>query len=367
MATQDRRHGVLAFARQTAVGVPASAPTYALSIEGGGIKSQRDRATLPTTRPTSMRSGQFVQRAWGAGEETIIAHETAMGLLLYEACFSESVASLTGAVINVGDATINRHRFQLVDTLPGDPLTIWSLVGDEWELFTDAFVNHLVLRGGAGDNVAVVVGVTAFGYQEGVAAPTYTLLDDQPRAKYIGATTFLEADAAPPIAVTTMESYELEIVRTLELRYGGSLTPKRALPIREVNFSGTVTYDSAEQGWDFYHAAKRGAAAVGGPTQQICPGSFAVRNGRHPLDPNGNRFLQFYNGPPVAWNPVLPAPPAGLTARNWEFDVERPDADPGGGFLDMQVAGPVRDPGAGATTEVTIELFNDVVTAYNTV
>lgn len=375
MSTANRRRGVLAFGMQSAVGVIDTTPLYAVPIVSGGLKANRDRADLPVTRPTDARPGQYIQKAWGGGTITILAHPEALGLLLYSVMYAKAVTTLTGNALG----TRYRHIFTMSDTQPTTPLTFWSLVGDAWERLSDSYVQKLTLRGQSGENVLVELDVVSWGAEE-VLAPTYSLTADKPRLKYIGSRIYMDADGAASSAtdrMTNVESVELVIDRSLELRYGPFLQPKLGIPTRNVDFSANMTYDTAQQGWDFYRVAKfadatapagGGTAAAPEMSQELLSGSFICQFGRHPevLDDSvpaiPGKYLRFYSGPPPT---SYPAYPSAITAPavNWEFDVERPDADPGGGPVDVQVAGMVVDPGpdgdGNPQTELTVELVND--------
>ena len=138
------------------------------------------------------------------------------------------------------------------------------------------------------------------------------------------------------------------IRRALELRYGASLTPQMVVPEREVDFSATITYseEGNNQGWDFLEGAALGdVGATGGPTQDLLRGSFSASFGRHPEE--ADRELSFVSN-----------------GANWEYDVERPDPDPGGGPIEMEPAGMVVDPDGTGGTEVTITLANDTAGVY---
>ena len=333
----SRRIGVTAFGKQTAKGTPLAAPTYALGRSGGVIKPEFDIADLPLTGDSAARRGRYKQRGRGAGTVTLIAHPDALGLLLYEVCGAQA-ASGVGPTL---------HTFTLADTIPeANPLTIWDMVGNDWWRFSDFYVGRIAIRGTSGENIIVEVSGVSLN-AEAVAAPTFSLLDTEPRYKYIGSTVKLEADNATPVTVENVENVELVIDRSLELRYGAKLTPAFVIPDRNVDFSAGVVMDSSgnNQGWDYLHQAALGTTGLGAISQALASGgSFEVTFGRHPVD--ATRYLK------IASN-----------GANWEYDVDRPEPDPGGGPIEFDVAGIARRPAAGGT-EVTITLANDVAGTY---
>lgn len=336
MTTQSRRLGVLAFAKQASLGTPAAAPTFAVPIISGGLRPMPENAELPLTSDTLAEHGDYRQRVRGGGTVTILAHPEAIGLLLYHAMGAQAVSG-------AGPYT---HTFTLADALPVDePITLWSLVGDDWIRFSDAFLGRLVLRGSSGQNVMVELGdVVAFDYDD-VAAPAYTLTEPEPRFKYLGSTTLLEADNATPVAVENMEAAELTIDRGLELRYAASLTPTSITPARRVAFLASLVWDGDYQGWDFFRASAYGTTATGGgPSQSLPAGSFDVTFARHPA--SAPRALRLFS-----------------PEDNWQYQVERPDADPAGGPIEFDAGGKVIRPSGGGT-EVTVELINDTAGAY---
>lgn len=355
MPPVNQRSGVVAFARQTDLGTPADDPTYALPITGGGIASKRDRATLPTTRASSARSGTYIQRAWGGGTQNILAYEEPIGLLISSCMGVEDVASIGGG--------LSKHQFTMQEQWTDDPLTFWSLVGDEWEVFSDCYVTKIVIAGTSGENVTLAFDILSLsplgpmsGLVSGDPVPDYTLVEDEPREKYIGSDFWIEADAAPPVSASVMENFELSIDRTPAIKHGQFLYPKLLTPKRDIDFSCTVIYDDAEQGWDFYHASQQGDADGQAPDQNLVAGSFAVFCGRHP-DDEPNAGLKLYCGPPVA------TVPTNIATTNWEYVCERPEANPTPDSLQMEVGGPVIDPGDG-DSEITVELINTLATEY---
>lgn len=334
---ESRRKGVLAFGKQTAKGTLLADPTYAVGKVSGGVGPSRDIADLPLTGSSAARRGRYVQRGRGGGTVTILAHPDALGLLLYEVCGSQAISG-------AGPYT---HTFTLADDIPqGNPLTVWDMVGDDWWRLGDCYVDGLTIRGTSGENVLVELSLMSLQVAR-VAAPTYTLIEAEPRHKYIGSAVLLEADNATPVAVDNAESVELAITRAAELRYGARLAPSFVIPDRNVDFSTSIVVDTSgtNQGWDFLAAAHLGeVAATGDIDQGIGSGSFQVTFGRHPID--AARFLR------IASN-----------GANWEFGADRPQSDPNGGPVEMDVAGIVKRP-AGGGTEVTITLVNDVAATY---
>lgn len=334
---ESKRKGVFAFAKQTAKGDDAAAPLFALPKNGGGIRPTTDKEALPLTTEGAQRWGNYKQRARAAGTVTVLAHPEALGLLLYEVCGAQAV---TGVGVPF------EHEFTVVDTVPfNNPLTVWDMVGGDWWKFTDVYVTKLTIRGSEGGLVYCEFDV--IGYQATpVAAPVYTLVAPDPRFKYIGTTVELEADDDVPVEVTNVNSVELVIDRAPSIRYGSSLVPVTITPERMVDFSVGLVYDTSgnNQGWDYLKAAHLGDVAGTELSQDLPKGSFRVSFGRHP-ELAGRELTIAGNG------------------QNWEYDVARPDSDPGGGDLEMDVAGVVVRPDAGGT-EVTITLANETAGLY---
>ena len=333
----SRRIGLFCFGKQAAKGTPLAAPTYSLGVVSGVISPQFDVSDLPLTGDSAARRGRYKQRGRGGGTVTLLAHPDALGLLLYEVCGSQTISG-------AGPFT---HTFPIIDTIPeANPLTVWSMVGNDWWRFSDAYVNRVTIRGTSGENVVVEVEVVC-GNAEAVAAPVYTLLGKEPRLKFIGSVVKLEANAAVPVTVDNVESVECAINRAFTVKYGTSLTPIRVVPDRNIDFSAGVTFDSSgnNQGWDYLHQAALGTTGTGAISQNMADGgSFEVTFGRHPADPA--KFLR------IASN-----------GANWEYGVDRPAPDPAGGPIEFDVAGIVERPAAGGS-EVAITLVNDVAALY---
>lgn len=334
MPPVTRKKGVLAFAKQASKGTPAAAPTYAVPKNSGGIKPMPEDEDLPLTSETGARLGRYRSRYSAGGTLTIITHAEPLGLLLYQAMGDQSV---TGA----GPYT---HVFEMASDLPQDePLTVWDKVGDDWLRFTDVYVPRLVLRAGSGENVFCEFDCLALDVDT-VSAPAFSLVDEEPRFKFAGGTYKLEADATPPVEVDNCESVELVIDRAPDVRYAGSLTAVKVVPGRDVDLNVGIHWDSDEQGSDYFNAANFGAATGGGASQNLAEGSAELTFARHPA--LAGRFLR------IATN-----------GRNWEYGVERPDSDPGGGALEEDIIGILKEPDGGGT-EVTITLVNETASEY---
>lgn len=355
----NRRQGVFAWAKQSAVGTPAAAPDYAAPFStGGGPKAVRDMADLPITRPTSARSGQYVQRARGEGTLAVLAHEEEVGSLILQATGAEQYALVGG---------VPHHRFEMTEDLTDTPLTCWCMLADNWWRFDDTFVTLLNLAGTSGENVLVNLGLTAWHYTPDVGAPAgidALLAPDEPRFKYIGSEISIAAEGATPAGpFTNVENVELEIRRNPTWRYGPSLTPTVGVPIREIDLSAGFTYDPDQLDWDLVVAAATGSVTGTGETQNLVQGSMLVRFGRHPED--ATKFLEFYTGPKVGALPSSPGADTAPFSANWEFDAQRPDPDPGGGPIDISAAGRLIDPPESpGSSEVTIVLAGGKVGAY---
>lgn len=343
----SRRKGILAFAKQAAIGTPASAPDYSIPIIGGGIKDADDRADLPFTRDTAARPGQYKQRAWGGGTIRVPMFPDPMGLLIYEAMGAQNRVPGVG-----GPASL--FHFTMDDDLISTPLTMWNMVGNDWYQFDDAFITRLALRGNSGENGELEMDVISWQVHP-VGAPTLpTLHGNTPRYKYIGSTVKLSPDDGTPDEATEAQTCLLTIDRAPERRHGTKLTPSSLTPERQISMEATVTYDADVFDWDFVHSSAFGSVTGDSLDQGIGHGSFFVEFGRHPED--ATRFLRYYTGSEaVDDDPPYPV--------NWEYRAERPDSDPAGGSLEYTVIGPVIDPGAGGS-EVTIALANDVAGAY---
>jgi hypothetical protein len=331
-AVPTKRKGVIAFAKQPAEGTPAAAPVYALPKNAGGMGDNRARETLPVTRPTAARPGRFVKTARGAGSVTVLAHTEALGLFLYEAMGAQSVTGTAPA----------DHEFLMADEYPV-PMTVWDLVGDRWMQFIDTFIAKLVIRGATTDLVYVTMDLLSKDYAA-VAAPAYTLEPDEPRFKYTGSVVKLEADNAVPAEITTVNNVILTIDRAPEVHYGSRLGPQLIVPVRDVDFQAGMVVDTAQQGWDFHDVSAYGSVGGTEPTQDVGAGSFDVKFGRHPA--SASRYLSVVSN-----------------GANWEPEVPRPESDPRGGALEMDVAGIVRDPGA-AGSEIEVHLLNERATVY---
>lgn len=329
----SRRKGFVAFAKQTAFGTPVAdgATKYAVPQRSGGMHPMRDRGDIGVTSSSQARRGMFIQRARGEGTVAMLAHPDPLGLLLLAAMGTDTPSGTT-------------HVFTMNDVL-STVLTVWSLVGDEWWKFPDTFIQSLTIRGTSGENYEIEVGFLSFDAQLLSSAPSYTVEDEDPRFKYIDSLVKMEANSATPTQMDNVENVELVINRNLELRYGSSLTPTTYIPGRDVDFSCGIVYDSGgNQGWDFLHGAQLGVVAASGSVgQDLIKGSFEVTGGKHPSSYVGSMVIAS-NG------------------ADWEYGVERPDPDPGGGPIEMTIAGPVIPPPD--DTEITITLINEKSGAY---
>lgn len=351
----NRRQGIFAWAKQSALGTPAGAPTYAVPMSaGGGPKPVRDIADLPITRPSSARAGQYVQRARGEGTLTILAHETEIGSLLLAVAGSEEYALDTNSVPN--------HRFVITEDFEVW-LTCWVMLADDWWRFDDVNVTMLGLAGTSGENVLVNLGFLARHYAPHVVAPTYSLAPDEPRFKYIGSEIYVAPlGRAPTGPFTQVENVDLEIRRNPTPRYGTELTPAMLVPIREMDLSMGFTYDPDELDWDLTTVSATGSLTGTGESQDLGQGSARVKFGRHPA--LASHFLEFYTGPGKGTVGAGGADVAPFSA-NWEFVAERPDPDPGGGPIDIAAAGRLIDPPENpGTSEVTVLLAGGKVGAY---
>jgi hypothetical protein len=332
--TASRKFGVLGIAKQSSVGTAAANPTYAMPVISGNMRPMKDTDLLPRNGTTQARLGYFTKTAHGTGSVTTLAHPAPLGLLLYEAMGTQAVSG-------AGPYT---HTFTMSDDYPALPLTVWSKVGDSWWKFTDTYISKLALQGTTGENLQVSIDFESFTYGPS-AAPTYTLETEVPRYKYIGSTTKLEANSATPVVLTNVQNVMWEVDRGPELRYGPSLTPTIITPDRMVNFSCGLTYDTTQQGWDFLEQAYTGTVGGGGsPDQGYSSGSFDITFGRHLQD--AARSLQITGN-----------------GQNWQYTLDRPDAEVNPGVLDFDLTGIAVNP-AGGGTETTVVLKNDVVAVY---
>lgn len=336
------RKGVVGFGKQSALGTPLAAPTFTVPIMGGGMRPVRPRDDLSITAATNARRGQHIKSAYGEGTVRMLAHTEAIGLLFYEAMGAQTVSG-AGPFI---------HTFTMADALPALPLTVWSMVEDDWYRFTDTYVRRLMISGAATENCVVEVDFVSLDYDR-VAAPTYTEVAPQPRYKFIGSTIQLEADNDTPTTISNIRSIEFEIDRVAELIYSTGLNPAFVVPERQVNLRAeTIFRDAAtDQGWDFLTGSSLGSiAATGGPTQDLLSGSAKATFGRHPIDATKTLI--------IATGSAVDSPVA-----NWDYDVERPEADPGGGPVTIPIEGILRYPDTG-TSELTVELKNDTALVY---
>lgn len=338
MAT-TRRFGVFAFGKQSALGTPLANPTYAVPKLSGAMRPVKERGDLPRLGTVLARLGMYTQRARGEGTISIMGHPDEIGLLIYEAMGAQAIAGS-------GPYT---HTFTMSDDQPyTNPLTVWSKVGDSWWRFRDTFISRLAIMGTTGENVTLELDLVSFHYNPS-AAPTLPgggVADEEPRFKYIGSTTQLEANNAVPVTMTNIENVSLEIDRTAELRYGAQVNPSTYSPDRLVSFSAGMVYDSTQQGWDFleqFFTGTTGGAGTG-PDQGIARGSFDVLFGKHPSASTSSLRIQS-NG------------------ANWEYETERPDAEASPSLLELELNGPMVYPDSGST-EVTVVLINDINAVY---
>lgn len=335
------RKSLIGFAKQSALGTPAAAPTFTVPRMGGGLKPQRPRSDLGVTSQASSRRGQYVESAYGEGTVRVLAHAEALGLWLYEAMGAQQASGTAPTT----------HTFTMADALP-TPMTVWDMVEDDWYKFTDTYVRRLMLSGAATENCVVELELVSLDFDR-VAAPTFTEDPVEPRFKFIGSTISLEANADTPVAVNNVRSVELDINRVAELIYSTGLNPSFVVPEREIDLSvETIFRDpSTDQGWDFLTGSALGqVVATGAPVQDLLSGSAKAVFGRHPEQ--AGRSLTFVTGSSI-----------GSPVANWDYSVERPEGDPGGGPIIIPIEGMVRYPDTG-TSEITVELKNDTAGTY---
>lgn len=337
---ESRRRGVIGFAKQSAKGTAAANPAYTVGVAGGVMAPTREMDDLPYTGDTAQRAGRYVKSARGEGSVSMLAHPDLLGLLLYEICGAQAIS---------GAAVPYTHDFTLTDNVPQTtPMTVWQMLPDAWWRYTDVYMNQLTLSGQSGENIMMEASMMALNARQITTAPTYTLLNPEPRFKYIGSVVKLEADNATPVVVDNVESFELTINRDLELRYGAKLTPTFVIPNRDMDFQAGVLYDTSgsNQGWDYLRMANIGSNALDTDLSQVIgAGSFDVQTGRHPSDVT--RFLR------VASN-----------GANWEYAVDMPEPDPGGGPVEFDVTGMVKRPTGGGQELSVLRVLNEVAAIY---
>lgn len=343
MAGVSKRLGVVAFGKQTGAGVPKTSPEWAVPVKSGGIGIVRETDDVGVTSLVSGRTGQYVQRAHLEGSVTILAHPELLAFLLKHAM---------GDLQTTGSGPYE-HVATMADDYPAVGFTFYSMVGNDWLQAVDGFITSLTIRGSAGENVEVEVAVDAKSASIGAAEPTYSLTDVEPRFKFLGSTFLAQADSGNPTAVDNIDAFEVVVARDPEIRYGTSLTPSTITPERVLDASATIVYDDAYQGWDWYHVAVTGDSTTpGSASQDFTYGSFDVTYGLHPS--SGTEVLQLQSGTGVT----------GAAMQNWAYNMSRPEPDPTGGAVTMDVAGPLLTNSSG-DTELTITVTNGTAgTAY---
>jgi hypothetical protein len=299
---------------------------------------------LPRIGSNLSRLGRYVTGRMGTGTVRILAHPEAVGLLLYQAAGSYSRSGST-------------HTFTFADEYPF-ALTCWSSLGSgsskgkTWR-FRDTFINSMRWEGNTRQNVEVEMQLTSFFYTP-LASPSDIPAvsgtgasdeDESPRLKYIDSIVKLSPNSSPATEeYDTAERVMFEIDRAPEYRYGPSLTPTMIVPDRLVNFDAGVVWDSVIGEWDWMLEEYTGSLTGSLPTQNTPHGSFDVRFGRHPSD--ASKYLQMVSN-----------------GRNWEYTIERPDAEAQPGILEYDLSGivtaPKTDLGGSGTTEATLTLIND--------
>lgn len=344
-ATTSRRFGRVGFIVQTVDGTPETAPLFTAPIIGGGLKPMKESDDLPRIGNNLSRLGKFTTGAMGGGTVQMLCHPELVGLLLAQAMGEETYS---GGI----------HEFRVTDDTPF-PMTMWSSVGSITELgqtwrFTDAFINRLRFNGTSRQNIEVEIDVTSFSYtplstMPAVSGSGSSAEDDEPRFKYIGSNIQLSPDDS------AMEDYKpesvmFEIDRAPEYRYGPSLTPVMRVPDRLINFDAGWVYNSAIGGWGFLMDMYTGSLTGTEPDQGQPDGQFSARFGRHPHDVS--KYMQIDSN-----------------GQNWQYAIERPDAEAQPGILELQATGIVTAPdatkgGDGQDDEVIVTLVNDYVGTY---
>lgn len=348
--TTSRRFGSLAFAKQSAIGTPATAPLFSVPIISGGLKPAKEWDDLPRIGSNLSRLGRFPTGAMGNGTVRILAHPEALGLLLAQVIGTTSVSG-------AGPYT---HTYDFTDDYQFG-LTFWSSIGSiaqtgqTWS-FADAFINRLRIEGTTRRNVEVEIDVTAFTYSPLSAIPAVSgtgssAEDAEPRFKYID--SIVKLDPSADVATEeypTAERVMFEVDRAPEYRYGPSLTPTLIVPDRLVNFDAGFVYDSVIGGWDYLLDEYVGSLTGTVPEQSTPQGSFDVQFGRHPKD--ATKYLRVVSN-----------------GSNWQYTLDRPDAEAQPGILEMEATGIVVAPssahGGSGTDEAEVSLVNDFAGDYD--
>lgn len=348
--TTSRRFGSLAFAKQSAIGSPEAAPLFSVPIISGGLGPRKEWDDLPRIGSNLSRLGRFPTGAMGGGTVRILAHPEALGLLLAQ------VIGTTG-VSGGGPYT---HTYDFTDDYQF-ALSFWSSVGSvvevgqTWRLW-DGFINRLRIEGTTRRNVEVELDVTTFQYNPLDAMPAVTgtgssAEDDEPRFKYIGSDVKLDPSAdVATVDYPNAERVMFEVDRAPEYRYGPSLTPTLIVPDRLVNFDAGWVYDSDIGGWQYLLDEYVGSLTGTTPDQSTPQGSFDVKFGRHPHD--ATKYLQVVSN-----------------GSNWQYTLDRPDAEAQPGVLEMEATGivvaPSADHGGTGTDEAEVTLINDFASDYD--
>lgn len=349
MAT-SRRFGSLAFAKEPALGTPATAPLFKCPIIGGGLKPAKEWDDLPRIGSNLSRLGRFPTGAMGNGTVRILAHPEALGLLLCQVIGED----------NISGANPTQHEFDFTDDYQFG-LSFWSSLGSvtqrgqTWK-FTDGFINRLRVEGVSRRNLEVEIDVTAFSYtpldsMPAVSGTGSSEENDEPRFKYIDSDVKLDPAAnVATVEYPNAERVMFEVDRAPEYRYGPSLTPTTIVPDRLVNFDAGWIYRSDIGGWEYLLQEYMGSLTGTLPNQGTPHGSFDVKFGRHPADVA--RFLRVISN-----------------GANWQYTMERPDAEAQPGILELEATGivvaPSADHGGSGENEMTVRLLNDFAAAYD--
>jgi hypothetical protein len=330
---------LVAFAKQSAAGTPATTYDFITPIYGGLIKPSQDIQDFEVADGDPFRPGRYKQRGWAAGQ-------------IEFAAFPDSTARLIGAHLGADAKSGSSDPWTHVITRNVPQwMTFWTrrTLSDgsfKWDRYDDALVKGIDITSGNGEMLKCVADVLAVNATTDVTAPSGTatplgvtnILDNTgPWYTWLGGTLKFDVSATPAVTqVHNMESWTFHMgYDDAELVWTDQLVASfRDLGQWKVGLSG----DFILQDYSFLNAVYYGAAAPAANTtlQQSIP--------------QGSLDFTIAVGPTADANRTMR-----IQAPALNFNSEYPDVDVSGKGLRASMTASLTKPASGEPVTVTIK------------
>lgn len=314
---------VIGVAKQTAFNTPAAQPTFVHGITGGGVSKvevEQDRASVTSGYRVSPHAERTAVR--GSFDFTTKAFPKSVGLWLYAALGGKAV---TGA----GPYT---HTFTPAAALPY--LTVWGSLDGTIVKLQDCMVDELECTWA--ETAPPEIRVSGLGGAITYNTASITPGTDESTDKYLlsaGGTFRYDVDSATPAAgQISAGSFKVANGVTAPL-LSGSLTPSKPFPGRQDVDTGLTVIPDDLADW---------RTVVTGTAAGTTPNSEPVYGSQDATFPFETASLKLET----------------LRVAN---NISFPDGDPGGGPVELEVAGVAVMP-AGGGAAITATLINSQAT-----